>query len=321
MNNSITSILCAALVLGAVSVSWAERPTGTPDCEFDGGVFYKSNNTLYLESFNKDSATVNITSYAKECVSSNAKKPYNVIVERNTKLAANSTIVLPLDYSLKSECIQLYEPVQMGKDKDGKWSFTAKNSMKTGNAKKPMLMITDTEKEGCSDIKEIAFTSDKDLDDTPKQHLVTNVWIYNNVSGKSDWSLEGTYSYVQWEEYHPDLGVIYGYAAKDKGAVKAGQFVKVGSGASVAPLRAYLKYIGTDKKSLAKSAAPANIELPESIEVRLIDGDGELTGIAKWNMATGEITKVNLWFDLKGRKMNAKPENKGMFVGTKAIQK
>lgn len=320
MNNSVKSILCAALVLGAVSVSWAERPTGTPDCEFDGGVFYKSNNTLYLESFNKDSATVNITSYAKECVSSNAKKPYKVIVERNTKLAANSTIVLPLDYSLKSDCVTLYEPVQMGKDKDGKWNFTAKNVKGTGNAKKPLLLITDTEKEGCSDIKEIPFTSVSDLDDTPKQHLITDVQIYNNVTGKSDWDFVGTYSYVQWEEYHPDLGVIYGYAAKEKGAVKAGQFVKVGSGASVAPLRAYLKYIG-DTKNLAKSAAPANIELPESIEVRLIDGDGELTGIAKWNMATGEITKVNHWFDLKGRKMNAKPENKGMFVGTKAIQK
>ena len=320
MNNSVKSILCAALVLGAVSVSWAERPTGTPDCEFDGGVFYKSNNTLYLESFNKDSATVNITSYAKECVSSNAKKPYKVIVERNTKLAANSTIVLPLDYSLKSDCVTLYEPVQMGKDKDGKWNFTAKNVKGTGNAKKPLLLITDTEKEGCSDIKEIPFTSVSDLDDTPKQHLITDVQIYNNVTGKSDWDLVGTYSYVQWEEYHPDLGKIYGYAAKEKGAVKAGQFVKVGSGASVAPLRAYLKYIG-DTKNLAKSAAPANIELPESIEVRLIDGDGELTGIAKWNMTTGEITKVNHWFDLKGRKLNKKPENKGMFVGTKAIQK
>ena len=319
MNNSVKSILCAALVLGAASVSWAERPTGTPDCEFDGGVFYKSNNTLYLESFNKDSATVEIYPYAKECVSTNAKKPYNVVVERNTKLAANSTIVLPLDYSLKSDCSQLYEPVQMGKDKDGKWNFTAKNSKGTGNAKKPMLLITDTEKEGCSDLKEIVFTSQSDLDDTPKQHLITDVQIYNNVTGTSDWDLVGTYSYVQWEEYHPDLGAIYGYAAKDKGAVKAGQFVKVGSGASVAPLRAYLKYIG-DTKSLAKKSA-ANIELPESIDVLLIDGDNGTTRMARWNMATGEITKVNGWYDLNGRKLDKKPENKGMFVGKKTIKK
>ena len=252
-------------------------------------------------------------------MSTNAKKPYNVVVERNTKLAANSTIVLPLDYSLKSDCSQLYEPVQMGKDKDGKWNFTAKNSKGTGNAKKPMLLITDTEKEGCGDLKEITFTSQSDLDDTPKQHLITDVQIYNNVTGTSDWDLVGTYSYVQWEEYHPDLGAIYGYAAKDKGAVKAGQFVKVGSGASVAPLRAYLKYIG-DTKSLAKKSA-ANIELPESIDVLLIDGDNGTTRMARWNMATGEITKVNGWYDLNGRKLNGKPENKGMFVGKKTIQK
>ena len=319
MNKKVLTTLSVVLFSGLMSVAFAERPTGAPDCEFDGGAFYKSNNTLYLESFNKDSATVEIYPYAKECVSTNAKKPYNVVVERNTKLAANSTIVLPLDYSLKSDCSQLYEPVQMGKDKDGKWNFTAKNSKGTGNAKKPMLLITDTEKEGCGDLKEIVFTSQSDLDDTPKQHLITDVQIYNNVTGKSDWDLVGTYSYVQWEEYHPDLGTIYGYAAKDKGAVKAGQFVKVGSGASVAPLRAYLKYIG-DTKSLAKKSA-ANIELPESIDVLLVDGDNGTTRMARWNMATGEITKVNGWYDLNGRKLNGKPENKGMFVGKKTIQK
>ena len=319
MNKKVLTTLSVVLFSGLMSVAFAERPTGAPDCEFDGGAFYKSNNTLYLESFNKDSATVEIYPYAKECVSTNAKKPYNVVVERNTKLAANSTIVLPLDYSLKSDCSQLYEPVQMGKDKDGKWNFTAKNSKGTGNAKKPMLLITDTEKEGCSDLKEITFTSQSDLDDTPKQHLITDVQIYNNVTGKSDWDLVGTYSYVQWEEYHPDLGTIYGYAAKDKGAVKAGQFVKVGSGASVAPLRAYLKYIG-DTKSLAKKSA-ANIELPESIDVLLIDGDNGTTRMARWNMATGEFTKVNGWYDLNGRKLDKKPENKGMFVGKKTIQK
>jgi hypothetical protein len=319
MNKKVLTTLSVVLFSSLMSVAFAERPTGAPDCEFDGGAFYKSNNTLYLESFNKDSATVEIYPYAKECVSTNAKKPYNVVVERNTKLAANSTIVLPLDYSLKSDCSQLYEPVQMGKDKDGKWNFTAKNSKGTGNAKKPMLLITDTEKEGCSDLKEIVFTSQSDLDDTPKQHLITDVQIYNNVTGTSDWDLVGTYSYVQWEEYHPDLGAIYGYAAKDKGAVKAGQFVKVGSGASVAPLRAYLKYIG-DTKSLAKKST-ANIELPESIDVLLIDGDNGTTRMARWNMATGEITKVNGWYDLNGRKLNKKTENKGMFVGKKTIKK
>ena len=53
----------------------------------------------------------------------------------------------------------------------------------------------------------------------------------------------------------------------------------------------------------------------------LIDGDNGTTRMARWNMLTGEITKVNGWYDLNGRKLNGKPENKGMFVGTKAIQK
>jgi hypothetical protein len=38
-------------------------------------------------------------------------------------------------------------------------------------------------------------------------------------------------------------------------------------------------------------------------------------------MATGEIVKVNGWFDLKGRKLNSKPQNKGMFIGNTKVQK
>lgn len=309
------AVFVAAVSLAAIA--WADRPAGTPDCEFPGGAFFKSNNTLYLESFNKESASVEVTSYGKECVSRLSEKPYNVVVERNTKLAVNSTIVLPIDYSLHNDCVQLYEPVQMGKNDEGKWNITAKNAKNEGNAKRPMLMITDTDREECSDIKEITFTTSSDLDDTQKEHLVTSVQVYDNVTGGSDWSLEGTYSYIHWDHLDGSEG-IYGYAAKDKEKVDAGQFVKVGSGASVAPLRAYLKYIGTRK--LAKSAAPADIELPESIEVRLIDSDGDLTGIAKWDTSTGEIKKVNGVFDLKGRRLNGMPENKGMFIGKPANQ-
>ena len=84
-------------------------------------------------------------------------------------------------------------------------------------------------------------------------------------------------------------------------------------------MRAYLKYIG--KNSLAKSVESIAPELPETIDVTLIDEVEGTTRTARWNMATGEIVKVNGWYDLKGRKLNSKPQNKGMFIGNTKVQK
>ena len=131
--------------------------------------------------------------------------------------------------------------------------------------------------------------------------------------------MRGSYSFIRWDKDHADLGKVYGYAAKTKGKVEAGQFTKVGAGAFVPPLRAYLLYQGD--KALEKSVESTEVELPETIGVKLIDKNNGTTRLAKWNMATGEIVKVNGWFDLKGRKLNSKPQNKGMFIGNTKVQK
>lgn len=303
-----------ALTLALVPISWAERPSGSPTCEFSGGAYYKSNNTLYLESINNESARVDVSNVAQRCVNSYARKPYNVIVERNSALTSYSTIVLPLNATLRNSCAQLYMPTQMGKDRDGNWSITAKNSSSQTDANRPMLMMVDTGRDACLNIKEIEFSSNYDLSGTRDAVLE----IYNSVSNRQDWSFVGTYSYVGWKSGDSDLGRIYGYAAKNQGTFNAGQFVKVGAGATIAPLRAYLKYTGS--LPLAKSVN--SNELPETIDVKLVDDEEEgTTRLVRWNTVTGEITKVNGWFDLNGRKLDAKPENKGMFVGKKTIKK
>ena len=82
-------------------------------------------------------------------------------------------------------------------------------------------------------------------------------------------------------------------------------------------MRAYLKYRG--QTPLAKSVESI-VELPETIDVTLVEEDGT-TRLARWNTVTGEMVKVNGWYDLKGRKLNSKPQNKGMFIGNTNIQK
>ena len=307
-----TTALKIMIISGLVSFASAQV------CDFPGGRLVKENGSgfLTLNSYNDDdTAKVYISDETVNCAGDITG--YDISVQRNTALASHSTIVLPVAFSLeKNDCIKLYDIFNFTTDDNGKWYADA-HVISDVSANRPVLMMNDTENKKCQDIYTLEFKAKGKL--TATQHAVMSYWLYNQKTNDNEWSFEGVYNFTRWEKGNADLGKVYGYAAKAKGDVSAGQFAKAGSGAFVPPLRAYLKYIG--KRGLAKSADEAAVELPEKIEVRLIDGDGELTGIVRMNSATGEITKVNHWYDLKGRKLNGKPENKGMFVGTKTIQK
>ena len=56
--------------------------------------------------------------------------------------------------------------------------------------------------------------------------------------------------------------------------------------------------------------------MPETIEVRLIDGDSTMS-IGKLNPVTGEIQMDSRRFDLNGRVINGKPANHGVYVNKK----
>ena len=315
MNNKVLATTIVVMS-SLISSAWAARPEGDPTCSFVGGAFYKSNNTLYLESINDENAKVEVDNNAANCINNNKNGNFKIIVERSTALAANSTITLPADYQSANECIDLYEPLSYGKDENGMWVTAEKHDIDNGAAHRPMLMITDTDKEECQGIKEIEFTA---TGVTASTQTSVELTLRSEVSNQGDWLMRGSYSFIRWDKDHADLGKVYGYAAKTKGKVEAGQFTKVGAGAFVPPLRAYLIYQGD--KALEKSVESTEVELPETIGVKLIDKNNGTTRLAKWNMATGEIVKVNGWFDLKGRKLNSKPQNKGMFIGNTKVQK
>ena len=315
MNNKVLATTIVVMS-SLISSAWAARPEGDPTCSFVGGAFYKSNNTLYLESINDENAKVEVDNNAANCINNNKNGNFKIIVERSTALAANSTITLPADYQSANECIDLYEPISYGKDENGMWVTAEKHDIDNGAAHRPMLMITDTDKEECQGIKEIEFTA---TGVSASTQTAVELTLKSEVSNQGDWLMRGSYSFIRWDKDHADLGKVYGYAAKTKGKVEAGQFTKVGAGAFVPPLRAYLLYQGD--KALEKSVESTEVELPETIGVKLIDKNNGTTRLAKWNMATGEIVKVNGWFDLKGRKLNSKPQNKGMFIGNTKVQK
>lgn len=141
-----------------------------------------------------------------------------------------------------------------------------------------------------------------------------------------NWEMRGTYSLIEWNAGNAELGRVYGFAAKAKDGVSVGQFVKAKAGASIPPMRAYLRYNRTPVASKAAAGVLASIdeELPETIGIQLVDKDGVIQAIGSMNTLTGEIKMDdNVWFDMKGRKMNKKPTVKGTYYnkGQKVIIK
>ena len=316
MNNKVLATTTVVVLSSLISSAWAARPEGDPTCSFVGGAFYKSNNTLYLESVNDENAKVEVDNDAANCINNSVSGNFKIIVERSTALAANSTITLPANYQSANECVDLYEPISYNKDENGMWITAEKHDIENGAAHRPMLMITNTDKDECKGIKEIEFTA---TGVSVSTQTSVELALRSDVSNQGDWLMRGSYSFIRWDKDDAELGSVYGYAAKTKGKVEAGQFTKVGTGAFVPPLRAYLVYKGD--KALQKSTDSAASVLPETIDVKLIDKGNGTTRLARWNMATGEIVKVNGWYDLKGRKLGSKPQNKGMFIGNTKVQK
>lgn len=146
-----------------------------------------------------------------------------------------------------------------------------------------------------------------------------------------EWSFKGTYEYKTWSTAADGLGKDYGFAGtdgNDKDIV--GQFRKIGSGAYIYPMRAYLEYAPQANRPGANGAKPAMAALPDEIDVIMVDPnakDGEQTTkvLGKLNTRTGEFRSApDHYYDMNGRSLgNKKPSTKGTYYnnGQKIIIK
>lgn len=158
----------------------------------------------------------------------------------------------------------------------------------------------------------------KPADDTLKFDNTNPITIVSNtdtvyVTEKGNWRFTGMYRFKKWVESElTNPSHIYGYAGS--GATQkefsAGQFVRGVAGVHISPTRAFLEYVPVlSRRGMYRIAAP--VDLPETIDVVIDDGEKSMT-IGKLNTVTGEI-KSDRWFDMKGRKLNAKPMVKGIY--------
>ena len=130
---------------------------------------------------------------------------------------------------------------------------------------------------------------------------------------KGDWKFVGTYEYIEFNN-HSDLGRIWGFAAQAQDGVKVGQFVKAGKDVKIKSLRAYLLDLRTNAlaKSVGESLHSANWNASNEIVVEIVDENDNVIQTGKLNTVTGEI-HLDSWFDLNGRKLNAKPTTRGTY--------
>ncbi|MBQ3804529.1 MAG: hypothetical protein II844_01820 [Prevotella sp.] len=151
------------------------------------------------------------------------------------------------------------------------------------------------------------------------------------------WNFKGTYQPRYWSdsENPEEIGKVYGFAGNTKEVdgqiVEAGEFVRAKVGAKIRPTSCYLMWAGSEPETTDSNGAKASgmsgtasvmNELPQTITVRLVDANGETTGIGEIDTKTGEVTfDSEAWYTIDGIRLDGKPAKSGMYInnGKKVI--
>ena len=151
------------------------------------------------------------------------------------------------------------------------------------------------------------------------------------------WDFKGTYQPRYWSdsENPEEIGKVYGFAGStkevDEQIVVAGDFVRAKVGAKIRPTSCYLMWTGYEPETTDSNGAKAAVasgsmatmqELPQTITVRLVDANGETTGIGEIDTKTGDVT-FDGWYTIDGVRLSGKPSKSGLYInnGRKVIIK
>lgn len=146
------------------------------------------------------------------------------------------------------------------------------------------------------------------------------------TDGTAGFTFHGTYTQKHWLATSDEVtqGKIYGFMAQDNDGQTTGQFVRARRETYLRPFSCYLEYSGTldgTQTAAARRATRADGEtLPDVIDIVWLSASGEATGIRPTpspSLNGGE------WYDLLGRRLSAKPSQKGLYInnGRKVVIK
>ena len=297
----------ATIALMGSTAAWADVfASGT-------GWSFSSDGTLTLNS-NSESEYDRIDISPVEASTINASGTLNKIVVDRGDMGTTqfSTFMLPAPVYVHAD--ELIEAVYKVGDMayyDNVPELTMQ-SVAELEANKPYIIKFRDGKFGAS--KNITFNSVMgNVEPTEESSYATE------VSG-SCFSMTGTYETKQWNN-GSSLSNDYGFSAD---GTDQGKFVRIqnnpnsSESVTLLPARAYLTC--TKAQFVNGLGKVAEESLPDVINVRFVDKDGGTLSIGKMNTKTGDIQMQDRYYDLKGRKLNGKPQNKVMYVNKKVIK-
>ena len=242
-----------------------------------------------------------------------AKEVDSVVFERKFPLSANgySTIMLPFAVKLgQLGGVKNIYDFQGVEEVNGKLEVKVKN-LKDGaedisqvktEAYRPYLIQMESETleiKGAVDIAETPNTL------TPA--IGRGIWFIL----ASDEFLEFTPEFVAGDN-------MYGFNDQVSENIKtAGQFVKIGSGASIPPFRAFIFTRDIFGPEFKETKRPSTMDV---VIVESTNGNEHTTVIGRIDTRTGEF-RMNRNYDLKGRKLNGTHQARGAYYGKKVLKK
>ena len=345
---------------------WCEKEDGSDECKVDG-----LNGSIWGQDVMKEYSLPNFSdsvlsfkrgsvaffygeenevdsAYVDAASESSVKFEDNVVVNGPTVFkrtfagSGYSTIMLPFTPNCTdNDCVEGVKFFEFNSYTDGEVQAT-EVSPKDLMANTPYLVQA-------AGATELVFKNGGTFNTTTGEAYNSETGEYKVELGGdgAGWTIYGTYAYKTWKKGDAGLGRTYGFAANDgvNDPSIVGQFAKIGVGAYIYPMRAYLEY--TAPVVLARPAANGAARafavntvasLPETINVVIVekgnvgteiagsdDGTGTMKVIGTINTRTGEFKfATNRWFDLQGRYLgNKKPTQKGAYYnnGKKVIVK
>jgi len=294
----------ATVALMGSTAAWA-------DVDASGTGWSLSDGTLTLNS-NSESDKIVISSGEASTINNSFGTSRKIVVDRGSLgTTLFSTIMLPAPVMVyEDELIEAVYTVGSMDYYDNVPELTMQ-SVTELDANKPYIIKFRDGKFGAS--KNITFNSVMgNVEPTDESSYATE------VSG-SCFSMTGTYETKQWNN-GSSLSNDYGFSAD---GTDQGKFVRIQNNpnddcVTIYPARAYLTC--TKPQLVNGLGKVAEESLPDVINVRFVDKDGGTLSIGKMNTKTGDIQMQNRYYDLKGRKLNGKPQNKVMYVNKKVIK-
>ena len=265
--------------------------------------------TIYTYADEHKEAVINGNYTGTDVVEITSNIPVSsVTLDRTFKQNVLSSLFLPFSISASqiSGATKIYKFNRVAQNDEGIWKVKV-SAVTELTANTPYMVLPSADGKLTFNINEpVVFNTTTG----PETHSVI----------KDTWEFKGVYAHLDFDENFPDVSRVYGFASVAADGYKAGDFVKVGIGADIPAMRAYLVHHSALQKSRAGALGQNGI--PDVIDIEIEDENGIVVQTGKLNTVTGEV-RMDRWFDLKGRRLNSRPTVKGTYYknGKKAIIK